>query len=96
MAHSEYVEVRKNRDGQERAYIIGSRVRVQDIAVLHDRFGESVEEIANSHFPHLTLAQVRGAIAYFFDHSEAIWAACRQDHEFAMALKRRQEDFDGV
>jgi uncharacterized protein (DUF433 family) len=88
---TQYVEIRTNRAGQARAYLVGSRVRVQDVVILHERFGEAAEEIASSHLPQLTLAQVHGALAYFFEDPEAIWTAIREDHAFAMEMKRRQE-----
>ena len=91
---SQYVEIRKNREGAERPYVVGTRTRVQDIVILHERFGESADEIASTHFPHLSLAQVHGALAYFFEDPEAIWAALREDHENAIAMKRHQAAID--
>jgi len=50
--------------------IAGSRVRVQDIVVWSEA-GQSPDEIVAS-FPHLTLADVYSALAYYHDHREAI------------------------
>ena len=76
-----YVETRPNRSGQVRAYLVGTRVRVQDVASLAERQGLSADEIVRS-LPHLTLAQVHAALAYYFDHREAIVEELRQDAEF--------------
>jgi uncharacterized protein (DUF433 family) len=76
-----HVELRPNRDGQPRAFIIGTRVRVQDVATMAERQGHSAEEIVRS-LPQLTLGQVHAALAYYFDHREAILDELRADNEF--------------
>ena len=78
-----YIEVRKNRRGLERPYIVGSRVRVQDIVVYHERFGYSADEIASSHLPHLSLAQVHAALTFFHEDRDAIWQCIHEDDAFA-------------
>ena len=52
------------------AHIAGTRVRVIDVVVLHER-GLSPEEILDS-YEHLSLGQVHAALAYFYDHPEAV------------------------
>jgi uncharacterized protein (DUF433 family) len=51
--------------------IAGSRIRVQDIVVWHDRMGLSADEIV-SRYPHLTLAGVYAALAYYHDNRQEI------------------------
>jgi uncharacterized protein (DUF433 family) len=51
--------------------IAGHRIRVQDIAVWHERHGMSPDDIV-AEFPQLTLANVHAALAYYFDHREDI------------------------
>ncbi|MFM7135548.1 MAG: DUF433 domain-containing protein [Planctomycetota bacterium] len=65
--------------------IAGSRVRVQDV-VAWTEAGQSPDEIVCS-FPHLTLADVYAALAYYHDHREAIDHQIRQDDTFVAALK---------
>lgn len=67
--------------------IAGSRVRVQDI-VIWTEAGRSPDEIVGS-FPHLTLADVYAALAYYHDHREAIDRQIRDDDEFVSELKAR-------
>jgi uncharacterized protein (DUF433 family) len=51
--------------------IAGSRIRVQDIVVWHERMGLSADEIV-SRYPHLTLADVYAALTYYHDHRTEI------------------------
>jgi uncharacterized protein (DUF433 family) len=67
--------------------IAGSRVRVQDIVVWTEA-GWSPDEIVGS-FPHLTLADVYAALAYYHDHREAIDRQIREDDDFVAALKAK-------
>lgn len=60
-----HIELRPNRDGQLRAYIVGTRVRVQDIVSDYERHGLSPEQIAREH-PHLSLAQIHAALAFYW------------------------------
>ncbi len=81
-----YIELRNNRDGQPRAFLIGTRVRVQDVAAMADFQGQSPDEIVLA-LPHLTLAQVHAALAYYFDHRDAILDEFRQDEGFVARLR---------
>ena len=84
----QHIEFRKNRAGQDRAFIAGTRVRVQDIYVDSEVLGKSPEEIVAA-LPHLTLAQVHAALAYYFDHRQEILDELRQDEQFVAAMKER-------
>ena len=66
--------------------IDGTRIRVQDVYVWHERMGKSPEEIITD-FPHLTLADVYAALAYYFDNMEEIKRHIQEDEEFVAALK---------
>jgi uncharacterized protein (DUF433 family) len=85
---TQHIEIRKNRAGQDRAYIVGTRIRVQDIYVDSEVLGKTPEQIVAA-LPHLTLAQVHAALAYYFDHREEIVDAVRQDEEFVATMKKR-------
>jgi uncharacterized protein (DUF433 family) len=67
--------------------IAGSRVRVQDIVVWTEA-GQSPDEIVGS-FPHLTLADVYAALAYYHDHREAIDRQIHEDDDFVAAMKAK-------
>jgi uncharacterized protein (DUF433 family) len=85
MAHVEsqkqHIELRTNRSGQPRAFIAGTRVRVQDIYAMAELQGLAPDEIVTA-LPHLSLAQVHAALAYYFDNREAVLDEVRQDQEF--------------
>jgi uncharacterized protein (DUF433 family) len=83
-----YIDIRKNRDGRDRAFIAGTRVRVQDVYADSQIHGKSPEEIVAS-LPHLTLSQVHAALAYYYDHRDEILEEIRQDKEFVEMMKKQ-------
>ena len=64
-----------------RARIAGTRIRVQDIVAWFE-LGRSPDEIASA-YPHITLADVHAALAYYYDHREEIHRQIAGDDEFA-------------
>ena len=58
--------------------IAGSRIRVKDVVVWHDRQGMTPSEIV-SKWPHLTLASIYAALAYYHDHREEMNAELAAD-----------------
>jgi uncharacterized protein (DUF433 family) len=81
-----HVEIRPNRENKPRAFVVGTRIRVQDVYALAEIQGKTPDEIVQS-LPSLTLAQVYAALAYCFDHREAIVQEMREDEEFARQLR---------
>ncbi|MFO0912659.1 MAG: DUF433 domain-containing protein [Pirellulales bacterium] len=75
-----HIELRPNRDGQLRAYIVGTRVRVQDIVSDYERHGLSPEQIAREH-PHISLAQIHAALAFYFDHRDEVLHDIKADDD---------------
>jgi uncharacterized protein (DUF433 family) len=74
--------------GQPR--VVGTRIKVQHIALEYERLGWSADQICDAH-PGLTLAQVHAAISYYHDHRKEIDESIRKDEEFADRL--REESF---
>lgn len=58
--------------------IAGSRIRVKDVVIWHERQGMTASEIV-SKWPHLTLSGVYAALAYYHDHREEINAEIAAD-----------------
>ena len=58
--------------------IAGSRIQVKQVAIMHERQRMSPEEIV-SEFPHLTMASIYAALAYYHDHREEINAEIAAD-----------------
>ena len=89
---TQHIEVRPTRGGAAKAFITGTRVRVQDIVSDHECHGRTPEEIA-SEYPHISLAQVHAALAYYFDNREEIRGQMKADREKA-AAERGSQDLD--
>jgi len=79
-----HIEKRETRSGDPRAFVCGTRVRVQDIAVDHELHGLSPEQIARE-YPHISLAQIHAALAYYFDHRDEIREQMKQDEELVLS-----------
>ena len=69
--------------------IAGSRIRVKDVVIMHERQGKRPEEIV-SDFPHLTLADVHAALAYFHDHREELNAEIVADRAWYEEQRENQ------
>jgi uncharacterized protein (DUF433 family) len=82
------VELRPNRSGQLRAFISGTRVRVQDIYALSELQGKTPDEIVAA-LPHLTLFQIHSALAYYSQHRDEILQEIREDDDFAAATRAK-------
>jgi uncharacterized protein (DUF433 family) len=83
----DHIELRSNRAGDPRAYIVGTRIRVQDVSVMAEIQGKTPEEIVNA-FPHLTLGQVHAALSYYFDHRAEIVQQMRDDEVFVAEMRK--------
>jgi uncharacterized protein (DUF433 family) len=82
-------------------HVAGHRIKVQHIALWHERMGMTPEEIGVAH-PGLTLADVYAALTYYHDHRQQIDADIEADERFVaeqMAKAGRsklQEKLDGL
>jgi uncharacterized protein (DUF433 family) len=66
--------------------VAGTRIRVQDIYVWHELQGRSPDQIVSA-YPHLTLADVYAALAYFWDHRDHILRQMKQEEELVERAK---------
>ncbi len=82
----QHIEFRKNRSGQERAFVGRTRVRVQDLANDHEIERWDADEIARN-YPHITIAQVHAALAFYFDNRELVQQYIRQDAAYAESMR---------
>lgn len=69
--------------------IAGTRIKVEQVVLWHERQGMSPAEIV-SKWPHLTLADVHAALAYYHDHREAIEADLADGERPFEELKAKQ------
>lgn len=66
--------------------IAGTRIRVQDVVIWHERMGISTDEIV-SRYPQLTLADVYAALAYYHDRRELIDAQMETGEKLADEIR---------
>ena len=66
--------------------ISGTGIRVWDVYVLHERQGRTPDEIVAA-YPHLSLADVHAALAYYWDNKDAIDQQMKEADEFVERLK---------
>ncbi len=66
--------------------IAGHRIKVQNIVIWYERMGMSPDEIVYD-YPSITLADVHGALAYYYDHLEEIRKDIEEDEEFVREMK---------
>src|SRR5690348_12735361 len=52
-------------------YIAGTRIKVEEVVLDHLAYRWDAEEIQRQH-PSLTLGQIHSALAYYYDHQEAL------------------------
>ncbi len=69
--------------------IAGSRIQVKHVAIMHERQGMSPQEIV-SEFPHLTLAGIYAALAYYHGHREEINAEIAADRAWYEEQRAKQ------
>jgi uncharacterized protein (DUF433 family) len=66
--------------------IAGHRIRVQDIAIWHEKMGMSPDEIL-FHYPSITLSDVYAALAYYHDRREEIRQQIAESEAFIQEIK---------
>jgi uncharacterized protein (DUF433 family) len=74
--------------GGPKARVAGSRIRVQDIAIWHEKLGLSPDEIVER-YPQLTMADVHAALAYYWDHRAELEHAIAADEQLLAELRRQ-------
>lgn len=75
-------------DEQGVAWIIGANTKVTEVVLDKLSYGWSPEEIHFQH-PHLSLAQIHSALAYYYENGEKLNAEIERDYQEAKALQPR-------
>jgi uncharacterized protein (DUF433 family) len=68
-----------------RPCVAGTRIRVQDI-VTRTELGDAPDDIVRS-YPHLTLADIHAALAYYYDNRELIDRQIRESDDLVVRMK---------
>ena len=84
---AEYIAVKPGFCGGK-PHVIGHRVKVQHIAVWHERMGKSPEEIVAT-YPSLSLPAVFAALAYYHGHRAEIDADIEADERLVAEMKAK-------
>jgi uncharacterized protein (DUF433 family) len=84
-----YIEHRATRAGDRKAYIVGTRLAVENVYVCHELQGMTPDQIVAA-YPQLSLAQIHAALAYFFDHAEEVRSQLKQSEAFALQTESEQ------
>jgi uncharacterized protein (DUF433 family) len=71
-----------------RPVIAGTDIKVSQIALAYEHLAMSPDEIADAH-PHLTLAQIHAALAYYYDHQDQIRDELNRDEELVAVLRNQ-------
>ena len=82
---AEYIAVRPGFCGGK-PYIAGHRIKVQQIAVWHERLGMTPDEIFVT-YPSLSLPAVDAALAYYHSHRGEIDSDVEADERFVTESK---------
>jgi uncharacterized protein (DUF433 family) len=83
----EYIAVKPGYCGGK-PHIAGQRVKVQHVAVWHERKGMTAEEIVAT-YPSLSLPAVYAALAYYHSHRAEIDADIEVDARFVAEMKAK-------
>ncbi len=70
--------------------IKGTRIRIVDIGIEFEYLGMSPDEIIRAH-PHISLAQVHEALAYFYKHIKDMREKIRKDESYIEKLKQKYQ-----
>ena len=80
-------------DGRGIAWIGGTRVKVTEVVLDKIACGWSPEEIHFQH-PHLSLAQIHGALTYYYENQSQLDAQIRHGLEESAKLSSQVSDAD--
>jgi uncharacterized protein (DUF433 family) len=67
--------------------IKGTRIKVSQIAVYYEKMNYTPDEIVQA-LPHLTLAQVHGALSYYYENMKEIDRQIAEERRFAEGMKK--------
>lgn len=68
-------------------HLAGTRITVSDIAIMHLKLGQTIDEIAVEY--DLPLATIYSALAYYYDHQGEIERQLEEDDAFVAALRQQ-------
>lgn len=79
-----------NEDGI--AFVGGTTLKVREIVVEHLAHGWSPEELHFQHGGRISMAQIHAALAYYYDHQDAVDTEIGRELSDVETLRRRLDD----
>ncbi|UKO97653.1 DUF433 domain-containing protein [Nostoc sp. UHCC 0870] len=90
LVSQEYIEIASDiRSGKPR--IAGTRIAVEDVAMMYLKLGYSLADIAGKY--DLSLASVYAAMAYYFDHRDEIDYRTAEEDDLVEVLKQNHPSY---
>jgi len=77
--------------GGPKARIAGHRIRVQDVVIWHEKLRMTADEIVY-HSPTITMSDVYGALAYYWDNKEEIDRKISEDQAYYEEQKSKHRN----
>jgi uncharacterized protein (DUF433 family) len=74
-------------DRQNRPWIAGANTKVIEVALSHIAYGWSAE-VLHENYPHLSLAEIYAALAYYYDNKEEMDRAIEEQYERVEQMRR--------
>ncbi len=84
-----HIEFRAKRDGRMRPFVAGTRVEVQHIVTDSEVHNMEAEEIAAG-YPHVPLAAIFAALAFYHDNRDEVRQMIREDEEIVRKFQLQQ------
>ena len=81
-------------DEQGRPWIIGANTKVIEVVLDKVAYGLEANEI-HAEYPHLSLAQIHSALAYYYDHKEEMDQAIAEMEKRVDARAEQAKDSPG-
>ena len=75
-------------DASSRPVVVGTDMKVSQLAFEYEHHRMTPDEIVDAH-PHLSLAAVHAALAYYYDHQEGIRQEWMKDCQLVESLRAR-------
>ena len=75
-------------DAGHRPVIRGTDIKVSQVTSEFEHLAMTPDETVEAH-PHITLANVHAALAYFYDHQQLIRAEWQAEREFLAEMRAR-------
>ena len=73
------------------ARLAGHRIKVMHLVEVQRAHGYSAEQLQSEAYPHLSLAQIYAALAYYYDHRTEIDEQIRVSDAFADEMRAKME-----